>query len=117
MPRADGGRDYLPGVTERVGPSPAATYDGRDAIARARRNANIRDAADTALLLLVDTLFVWWDAARIPALSRSQSLTLLLIVHALFAMHIIASRVVPAIRARRTAATWEQRERKQFKIK
>lgn len=116
MPRRET-NDFLPGVQGRVRPQKATTYDGRDAIARARRLANIRDIADTVILLGVDALFMSWDAARIPLLTRAQSLTLLMVVHAIFAIHIIATRVVPAIRARRVSSTWADRERSRFKIK
>ena len=106
---------YLPGVKGRVGAEASRTYDGRAEVARARRLANIRDIIDTILLLAVDWLFITWESVHIPLLTRWQSLIVLLVVHALFGVYVLATRIIPAIRARRIASTWERQERERFK--
>lgn len=104
-------RPTLPGVADHKGVQASRSYDGRDAIKRARRVANIRDAADIAILLVVDWIFFKFPTTRVPMLTRDQTVILLVLVHLAFAIYIIAARVIPAWRARSIAATWSEAEK------
>jgi hypothetical protein len=42
-------------------------------------------------------------------------LLVLMGAHALFGIHILATRILPALRARRVAKTWDENERAKFK--
>jgi hypothetical protein len=85
--------------------------DSRRVVARARRVAMARDAAQIVLLAGVDWLFSNWPSTHIPLLSRSDSLVVLGIVNLLIVFHIWFMRALPKWRSRRIATTWCARER------
>lgn len=105
-------KPVLPGVHGPDGVAASKTYDGRDAVRRARRMANVRDVTDTALLLAVDWIFFKFPSTRVPLLTRDQTLMLLIAVHIAFALFILFSRIIPAWRARHIASTWSESEKK-----
>ena len=106
MPRRD---TLLPGVTTG-GLEPMVVCDSRRVVARARRFALARDAAQIVLLAGVDWLFSNWPSTHIPLLSRSDSLVVLGIVNLLIVAHVALVRVLPRWSTRRIAATWSSRE-------
>ena len=85
--------------------------DSRRVVARARRVAAARDAAQIVLLAGVDWLFSNWPSTHIPLLSRSDSLVVLGIVNGALFAHLWLSRALPKWSTRRIAATWCLRER------
>lgn len=106
--------ELLPGVTTAACP-PDVVCDARGTIRSARRRAVMRDAAQIALLVAVDYLFVRWPEARMPFLDRNQSLTLLELTNAAVAAHLWCARVLmPRWSAKRIAATWSRAEQKRF---
>jgi hypothetical protein len=107
-------RELLPGVQPRGGARPSPTYDGRKAVVKARRSANLRDVIDSAILIGIDAMFFFWRDAHIPGLSRHDSLWVLFFAHIGIAIWVMAVRVVPAWRARKIASTWEVQERERF---
>jgi len=108
MPRRD--TLLLPGVTTG-GVGPMVVCDSRRVIARARRVAFARDAAQIVLLASVDWLFSNWPSTRIPLLSRIDSLVVLGIVNAALIAHLWLARALPRWSTRRIAATWCAHER------
>ena len=80
--------------------------DSRRVIARARRVAFARDAAQIVLLASVDGLFSNFSSTRIPLLSRSDSLVVLGIANLLIFAHVWLVRALPKWSTRRIAATW-----------
>jgi hypothetical protein len=107
-------RSRLPGVggPERAGPrhvhSPARDF------AAARRRAAVRDLIDIGVLLAVDVLFLWWDSARMPFMTRDTSLWVLLFLHVLVIAGWLRTRFYTPWRARRIARTWSDSERERF---
>ena len=85
--------------------------DSRRVVARARRVAMARDAAQIVLLAGVDWLFSNWPSTHIPLLSRSDSLVVLGIVNLLIIAHVCLVRALPKWSTRRIAATWCAQER------
>lgn len=85
--------------------------DSRRVVARARRVAAARDAAQIVLLAGVDWLFSNWPSTHIPLLSRGDSLVALGIVNAALVAHVWLMRALPKWSTRRIAATWCARER------
>jgi len=80
--------------------------DSRRVVARARRLALARDAAQIVLLAGVDWLFSNWPSTHIPLLSRSDSLVVLGIANLLIFTHVWLVRALPKWSTRRIAATW-----------
>jgi len=109
MPR----RNLLPGITTDDCP-PIAVIESRRAIARARRRAILRDAAQFILLAGVDWLFVRWPYAHIPSFDRGQSLLIVALLNAALLTHAIVSRAFPRWSAQRIARTWCLSERARF---
>jgi Kef-type K+ transport system membrane component KefB len=93
------------------GVEPMVVCDSRRVIARARRVAFARDAAQIVLLASVDGLFSNFSSTRIPLLSRSDSLVVLGIVNAAILAHVWLARALPKWSTRRIATTWCARER------
>jgi hypothetical protein len=85
--------------------------DSRRVVARARRVAMARDAAQVVLLAGVDWLFSNWPSTHIPLLSRSDSLVVLGIANIGIVAHLWLMRALPKWSTRRIAATWCERER------
>jgi hypothetical protein len=85
--------------------------DSRRVVARARRIAALRDAAQIVLLAGVDWLFSNWPSTHIPLLSRGDSLVVLGIVNVLIITHVWLTRAVPKWKTRRIASTWCDQER------
>src|ERR1051326_5491038 len=112
MPRRD---TLLPGVTTG-GSEPMVVCDSRRVVARARRVAMARDAAQIVLLAGVDWLFSNWPSTHIPLLSRSDSLVVLGIVNMLIIAHVWLVRALPRGRTRRIATTWGARERERAQL-
>jgi hypothetical protein len=106
-------KDLLPGVIADSCP-PAVVVDSRRAIIRARRRANARDTAHVLLLGGINYLFVNWPASHVPLLSRADSTLVVAAVNAAIITHILISRVIPRIRAKRIATTWCLSERARF---
>ena len=89
--------------------------DSRRVVARARRVAMARDAAQVVLLAGVDWLFSNWPSTHIPLLSRSDSLVVLGIVNMLTIAHLWLVRAFPRWNTRRIATTWCARERQRLR--
>jgi hypothetical protein len=106
-------RDLLPGVTPDPC-SPAAVAEAHRAIRRARIWAAARDAAHIFLLVGVDYFFMYWPSAHIPTLDRGTSVIVVAALNAMVLSHIVLSRMVPRMSAKRIAATWCLRERAIF---
>jgi len=85
--------------------------DSRRVVARARRVAMARDAAQFVLLAGVDWLFSNWPSTHIPLLSRSDSLVVLGIANAALLAHVWLARTLPKWSTRRIATTWCASER------
>ena len=103
-------RVLLPGVADDRIP-PAVVFQSRTIIARARRRAAFRDVFDLLLLVSVDTLFVQWPGAHVPAMDRETSLLLLAAVNLAMIGAIWLARALPRWKARRVATTWCPAER------
>lgn len=103
----------LPGVKTTACP-PRVVCDAHGAIRGARRRAFMRDAAQVALLVAVDLLFVRWPESRVPFLDRGETLSLLRGVNALLVADLWLSRALPKWHARRIAGTWSRREKDRF---
>jgi hypothetical protein len=95
----------LPGVSPEV-PSPNVVFSSSRVIRRARVRAALRDALDLVLLTAVDWLFVRWPYARVPLLTRDNSLRLLVVLNLVLIGYLWIARTFPRWRARRVAATW-----------
>ena len=85
--------------------------DSRRVVARARRVAMARDAAQVVLLAGVDWLFSNWPSTHIPLLSRSDSLVVLGIANIGIVAHLWLVRALPKWSTRRIATTWCDGER------
>lgn len=105
--------DLLPGVTSDSCP-PRVVCDARDAIRKARRRALLRDVGQLTLLLGVDWLFLRWPEARVPLMTRAETLVILQAVNALAIAGLWLSRALPKWSATRVAATWCRTERERF---
>lgn len=106
-------RTLLPGVSPEV-PLPAVVFASKKIVRRARLLAALRDAFDLMLLGGVDYLFVRWPSARVPLLTRNDSLLLLLGVNGALLCYLWLCRAFPRWNARRVAATWCSGERERF---
>jgi hypothetical protein len=106
-------RDLLPGVIPD-GCSPAAVAESHRAIRRARIQAAARDISHILLLAGVDYFFVQWPGAHVPTLDRGTSVIVLAALNSMVLSHILLSRLVPRMTAKRIAATWCLRERARF---
>lgn len=106
-------RDLLPGVAPDSD-SPAVAVDSYRAIRRARIHAVARDVANFLLLAGVDYFFLRWPNAHVPTFDRSTSVLILAVLNLVVITHIMLSRVVPRMTAKRIAATWCLRERARF---
>jgi hypothetical protein len=106
--------ELLPGVTAAACP-PAVSCDARAVIRTARRRAMFRDLLQIVVLLLIDTLFVVWPDTRLPILTRHETLILIRLANVIVLGDLFLSRLVPAVSARRIAATWSPAERQQMK--
>ena len=105
--------DLLPGVSSDPCP-PAVLTDSRRDIIRARRKATARDIAHVILLTGIDYLFLNWPATHVPLLGRENSAVVVAAANAAIITHIVISRVIPRLRARRVATTWSLAERARF---
>ncbi len=105
--------ELLPGITSTDCP-PTVVFDSRRAIERARRRADIRDAAQLFILAAVDWLVLRWPSAHVPGLGRHGSMMVVVAVNALFVLHVVLSRWLPRWSASRVAATWSAHEQSRF---
>lgn len=105
----------LPGVRGQELQNFNATRNFASEIARARVQANRRDLVDVLLLLLVDLLFVSWEQATVPFLSRDVTVSLLLLLHVGIALSVFRTRILPSFTARRIASTWSSVERQRIR--
>lgn len=103
-------RALLPGVADTPIP-PTVVFRSRKVIVRARRRAAFRDGLDLLLVASVDTLFVRWPGAHVPAMDRASSLLVLAAVNLAMIGAIWLARAIPRWRARRVSATWCPDER------
>jgi len=106
-------RDLLPGVSPDPC-SPAAVAEARRAIRRARFQAAARDISHIVLLAGVDYFFATWPSAHVPTLDRGTSVIVVAALNSIVLSHILLSRLVPRMTAKRIAATWCLRERARF---
>ena len=106
-------KDLLPGVGEETA-APLVTADSRRAIARARRQAVVRDVANLVLIVGLDYFFMRWPSTHVPGLTRYESGVALVVLNALVISYAIISRLRPRMTARRIASTWSLRERSRF---
>jgi hypothetical protein len=109
-------QELLPGVTTVACP-PLVVCDAKREIRRARRIALFRDAAQIALLLCVDYLFSYWPEARLPFLTRAESLVMLRGINVALVAHVWMTRAFPKWQATRIASTWSRGEREAFRQK
>ena len=111
--------EFLPGVTppERdLDPGEPSRHANAGAeVLSARRAATFRDVFDSAILFALDLVVVTWPEARIPLMSRRDSIGALILFHVLFLGYCLLSRKLPRWRARRIAATWSPAERSRFR--
>jgi hypothetical protein len=98
----------LPGVQGRSGARVSATFDGREAVRKARQREDLRDLIDLLVLAFVDGLMLWWDAAHIPWLSRAATLKVMLVVSAGMAAFLLLRRLIPVLTAKRIESTWKK---------
>lgn len=106
----------LPGVHRAEQSTNGRATDFRETISRARGDANRRDLVDVLLLLLVDLLFVSWEQATVPFVSRDVTVSLLLLLHAFVAASVFSTRIMPSLTARRLAHTWRTMERQRVRL-
>ena len=106
-------RDLLPGVSPDPCP-PVSVAESHRAIRRARVRAAARDISHILLLLGVDYFFVRWPSAHVPTLDRGTSVIVVAALNSMVMSHILLSRLVPRMTAKRIAATWCLRERARF---
>jgi len=106
-------RDLLPGISPDSG-SPVTVAESHRAIRRARFRAALRDISQIFLLVGVDYFFVVWPSAHVPMLDRGSSVIVLAVLNSIVMSHILLSRLVPRMTAKRIAATWSLRERARF---
>jgi hypothetical protein len=106
-------KELLPGVSADSCP-PAVVVDSRTAIIRARRRATARDTAHVLLLGGINYLFANWPSTHVPLLSRDDSAFVVAAINAAIITHIVISRVIPRLRAKRIATTWCLSERARF---
>lgn len=109
MPRPE----LLPGISQQGCP-PVVACDPRPAIRRARRRALFRDISQLLLVAAVDALLIRWPAAHVPALTRFDSVALVVFVNAVMIAYVWLTRAFPKWSARRIAATWCPEERKRL---
>jgi hypothetical protein len=106
-------RDLLPGVSPDPC-FPASAAESHRAIRRARVRAAARDISHILLLVGIDYLFFLWPSAHVPTLDRGTSAFVLAALNSMVMSHILLSRLVPRMTAKRIAATWCLRERARF---
>lgn len=107
-------KELLPGINPDDTCPPVAVFDSHRAIARARRRAAFRDAAQLLLLVSVDWFFVRWPYAHVPTFDRAHSLLIVALLNVVVATHVIVSRALPRWTAQRIARTWALSERARF---
>jgi hypothetical protein len=61
-------------------------------------------------------MFMLWETAHIPFLSRDASMAILLSANALYVADWLFTRYVPQWRARRVAMTWSRDERSRARL-
>jgi len=103
----------LPGVSLDV-PQRDVVFQSSRVIRRARLLAALRDGLDLLLLAAVDWLFIRWPSARVPFLTRAETLLLLVGINGVLVSYLWIARAFPRWRARRVAATWCAPERERF---
>jgi hypothetical protein len=111
-PSGSGAREHerLPGVSGPESVTPVRRVEAALPVRKARRAANLKDLVDAILLIAVDVLVVKWPAAHIPGLSRHSSFIVLIWTNVAFLAIWYLARIWPRMRARRIAASWNQRE-------
>lgn len=116
MTKRNPSRDHLlPGVKpSRFEPANRAG-SFHDEVAQARARANRKDFIDVLLLLLVDLLFVSWERATVPFLTRDVTVSLLLLMHVGFAASVFSNRILPGLMAKRLSTTWSTPERRRVR--
>src|ERR1700681_2611381 len=98
-------KELLPGIDPESTPR-VVFVDSRGAVARARRRAVIRDAAQILLLAGVDWLFIHWPHSHVPMVDRWHSLLIVGALNAGILIHMYVVRALPRWSARRVASTW-----------
>ena len=104
----------LPGVTAAACP-PRVSCDAHSVIRSARRRALARDVFQIIVLLVIDTLFVFWPESRLPFLERGETLVMLRIANLIVLGDLLLARTLPNLSAKRIAATWSRTERESMK--
>lgn len=112
-----------PGTVERIpgagGPETAprnVRVDANKVIRSARLRADLSDLLDLSILLGINLMFMLWETAHVPFLSRDASMAILLSANALYVADWLATRYVPQWRARRVASTWSRDERTRVRL-
>ena len=103
--------EFLPGVAGPGTVPPVPVCDTKEAVEAARRRRMLRDLTDGLLLLALDYLFLAWPNAHVPFMTRSGSMTLLVLMHVVVIGYWIIARELPPLRAKRIASTWAPAER------
>lgn len=111
-----GAVEMLPGAGGPETAPPIARFDARTAVRRARLRADLYDLLDLAILFAVNVMFLWWEAAHVPMLSRDTSLLILLAVNGIYVISWLRTRYFPKLKARRVASTWSPAERSRFGV-
>jgi hypothetical protein len=106
-------KDLLPGVRPDECP-PRVVVASRREVSRARLRATLRDVAQIFLLLGIDYFFTQWPTTHIPSLSRAHTLLVVVALNVGVITHVVLSRLIPKLKARRIAATWCLAERARF---
>jgi hypothetical protein len=106
-------RSLLPGVS-RSALRPAAVFESKRVVRRARMRAVLHDTFDVLLLISVDWFFIRWPRAHVPFLDRHASVLVLAAVNGALLTYVLLMRVFPRWRARRVALTWSFTERARF---
>ncbi|MEO8217836.1 MAG: hypothetical protein ABI718_12205 [Acidobacteriota bacterium] len=110
--------DFLPGVTPPqrteapINPGPVSAGDE---VVSARRAATFRDLFDGLILFALDLTVLTWPEARLPWVTRRDSIAALILFHIFFLSYCMLTRKIPQWRARRIAATWSAAERHRFR--
>lgn len=107
--------ELLPGVAGPATVQPQPVYRPHEDVQRARRRAVTRGVIDAAILLAIDVFVFVWSDARLPFVSRANTLIVLAVIHVGVVCYWYASRKMPIWKARRIAATWSSDERARFR--
>ncbi len=108
--------ELVPGAGGPETAPPSVRINAGNVIRSARLRADLSDLFDLSILLAINLMFMAWDTAHIPFVSRDASMAILLSANALYVVDWLVTRYVPQWRARRVASTWSQDERSRARL-